>query len=341
VSSDASPPSGIRLEAEPPWLKVIGTTLRLWLRRRVLRVPDQGKVSGTRLAAFSAAAVLLVAAAGGTAAALAGARHAGHPGRQASTLPRLTPVQIEAKANVQAAAAWIAAQVSTQTVVGCDLATCAQLEAAGFTSDVELTGAAALEQETTSQAAGGPGAMTLVVVTPAVRAQYGALVGASAPAVLASFGSGAVSVQVRELTPGGQAAYQRAARRVLAARRKAGQALAGNGRVHVHGAARLALTSGLVDPRLVALLQRVAARYPVHVARFGDSGPLASPSVPLRMAEIGGFVVSSGHKQVSDLNAILKLLRSPAAPYQAQLTVTQLAGGALMLKIAVLAPAPL
>ncbi len=76
MSSDASRPSEIRLPAEPPWRKVIATTLRLWLRRRVLRVPDHRKVSGLRLAAAGAAAVLVAAAAGTAVVTLGGTRNA-------------------------------------------------------------------------------------------------------------------------------------------------------------------------------------------------------------------------------------------------------------------------
>ena len=67
MSRDTSPPSGYRLDnpartgggagaaaperqlpSNPSWLKVISTTLRLWLRRRVLHVPDAGRVGSAR-----------------------------------------------------------------------------------------------------------------------------------------------------------------------------------------------------------------------------------------------------------------------------------------------------
>lgn len=345
MSSDASPP-GLRLEADPPWLKVIGTTLRLWVRRRVLRVPDRGKIRGARLAALCGAVVIVVAAATGAAVVLSGvmsgpaassARHV--------TAPAVTPAQLaaetEAKANGQAAAAWVDAQVNAQTVVGCDLVMCAQLQAAGFRTDVQLAGPAALSQQAVTQDVGVPGAVMLAVITPAVRGEYGMqAIEASAPAVLASFGTGHVSVQVRELVPGDPAAYAGAARAALAARRKAGLSLARSYRVQVQGAARLELVSGQVDPRLTGLLRLIADRYPVHVARFGDSGPLAGHLAPLRMVEIGGFTVRHGHRQVSDLSALLKLLRDHSASYQAQVTMTASGNGTQLLKIEVPAPTP-
>ena len=82
MSSDASPPSGIRLEAEPPWAKVIATTLRLWLRRRVLRVPDHRKVSRLRLAVAGVVVVIVAAAAGTALVALGGARTGSQPRRR-------------------------------------------------------------------------------------------------------------------------------------------------------------------------------------------------------------------------------------------------------------------
>ena len=83
MSSDTSPPQ-YRLERpidlsrpaldNPPWREVIATTLRLWLRRHVLRVPDERAVSKPRLASLMAGIVLVVAAAEASYARLAGAR---------------------------------------------------------------------------------------------------------------------------------------------------------------------------------------------------------------------------------------------------------------------------
>ena len=109
----------------------------------------------------------------------------------------------------------------------------------------------------------------------------------------------------------------------------------------VHGAARLALTSGKVDARLIAELRAIARRYPVRVARFGAAGPLAGRSAPLRMAEIGGFTVRQGAPNGSNLTAILKLLRGRPGLDRPVLTITKLPSGATMLKIEVLAPASL
>jgi hypothetical protein len=339
-SDDSPPPGGSWLEANPSWLKVFGTTLELWLRRHAVRVPNHDRVSRRWLAAFFVA-IVVVAGASSAAVTLAIGRHptTGRPAHRVTT-PPLTQAQAAAMANVRDAVAWMAAQVTTQTVVGCDPATCAKLEAAGFTTYVQLTGQTELERAATNLATGVPGTIAVVVTTPAVRARYGSQVAATAPAVLASFGAGQVAVQVRELTPGGAVAYPRVARRALAARQKAGLSLARNGQVHVHGRVRLALTSGLVDQRLTWLLGRIAVRYPVNVVRFGDAGPLAGRSAPLRMVEIGGFVVRDGSKDVSDLTEILKLLRGQPQHYLQLLTVVHYLGGAVTLKIQLFGPTP-
>ena len=162
MSSDASPPSGVRLEADPPWPKVIATTLRLWLRRRVLRVPDQGEVSGLRLAVACLAVVIVAAAAGTALVALGGSRSvaakptASHPVRQPTQPP--SPAEVQAGVNAQSAAAWIAANVSRRTVVGCDPMTCADLAAAGFRTNAQVAGQAVLTQQDVNQAAGLPAA---------------------------------------------------------------------------------------------------------------------------------------------------------------------------------------
>lgn len=320
---------------------VMGTTLLPWLRRHVLRVSDDDRVSGAWLAVLSVAVLIVFVAASGVAVALTSVQRqpTGHTAHDVSTSP-LARAQAEAKVNLEYAAAWMAAQVTTQLVVGCDPATCVKLEAAGFTNHMRLTGQATLERAATDQAMGMPGGITLVVATPAVRARYGAQVAATAPMVLASFGTGQSAVQVREVTPGGSAAYPLLAREALAVRQKAGLRLVRNGHVHVHGPALRALTAGLVDQRLAVLLGRIAARYPVNVARFGDSGPLAGQSAPLRMAEIGGLVVRNGSENVSDLAAIMKLLRAQPQPYLEMLTVTRLIGGPVMLTIELRAPTP-
>jgi hypothetical protein len=381
VPSDTSPPSGYRLEtpartaggaggaggpggpggapgrqqpADPPWIKVIGTTLRLWLRRRVLRVPDSAKISGPRLAGLVGVAVVFVAAVAVGVAVAAGAvtLTGSRPGQAAQprrhhgpARPVVSPAQAAASANGQAAAAWITAQVSPQALIGCDPAMCADLQAAGFPAgqQIELQPGAGLAASLASRAGSaglGSATTTLVAATAVLRAQYGTALASAAPAVLASFGTGPEAVQLRLSVPGGAAAYQQDASRALAARRTAGRALVLAGRVHMHAAAEHELDAGLVDPRLVVVLNRLAAAHPFYLVRFSDSGPLAGSAVPFRLAEIDGLLTRSGHRQVSELSAVLKLLRAQRAPYLAELTVLHQASGRVIVTVEFPAPSP-
>ena len=307
MSGDTSRPSGYRLEnpartgggtggaasgrqqpATPSWLKVIGTTIRLWMRRRVLHVPDSGKIGRARRARLGAVlAIVVVVVAGSVAAAVmltARSPAASSGSQRAAVRPRLTPAQAAAQAaaaaaaqaNGKAAASWIAAQVGHGMVIGCDPATCAAILAAGYPTGGQVI----------LQGVSLPGPGSLIVASAAVRAQYGPQLASRAPAVIAAFGTGASAVQVRLAVAGGPQAYSQSASSALAARRRAGHKLLQVPSVHARGAAKNDLSLGLVDPRLTAALRRLAAHYPVVLVRFGDAGPLAGGTVPFRMAEI-------------------------------------------------------
>jgi hypothetical protein len=361
VSSDTSPPSRYRLEnpartagaaggaaatpqaaaATPSWSSVIGTTLRLWVRRRILHVPDAGRIGRARVAGFAAViVVVVVAAAAAVVLALTGTPAPTAPRTHPVTKPKLTPAQqaaraqaaAQAAANGTAAATWVAAQAGQQVIIGCDPATCAAIVAAGYASGGQVV----------LQAGAGlpvvPGA--LVVATPAVRAQYGAELDGAAPEVIARFGTSAQAVQVRVVIAGGQAAYSQAATSAIAARAKTGRALIANREVHVHPIARKDLAAGLVDPRLLTLLRRLAAHYPVDINWFGDAGPLADSSVPFRLAEIINLSRKHAPHQASELAAVEKWLQHQPSGYRAALTVVPQPGGKYGLKIELPAPSP-
>ena len=366
MSSDTSPPSGYQLETQPrpgdeargaprrplrppdpPWLTVIATTLRLWLRRRVLRVPDSAQVGMLHRAGLAALAfVVLAGAAAGTALALA----ASSPGRPAPrhhrpAKPVVTPAEAAAMANGKAAAAWIAAQVSQQAMVDCDPAMCGYLQAAGYPAGqiVMLQKGVSLPA---SSGQAGPGGVTgapvatLIADTAVLRLQYGAQLATAAPAVLASFGAGQEAVQLRLFVAGGASGYQKDTSQALAARRSAGRALLAAGRAHMHPAAQQDLRNGLVDPRLIVVLRRLSASYSFYVVSFTDGTPLASSWAPFRVAAIDGLVTQNGPRLASDLGGVLKLLKAQPAAYLAQLTVTHLATGRVIVTIEFPAPSP-
>lgn len=333
-------------QSSPSWVTVIGTTLRLWLRRRVLRVPDSERI-GARHSGRSAAvlAAIVVVAAGAVAIALtvhAPAVHApsgGDAARRASARPRLTPAQAAAQAaaaaaaqaNGQAAAHWIAAEVHSGQVIGCDPATCAAILAAGYPTGGQVV----LEP---GVALPGPG--SVIVATAAIRAQYGAQLGKVAPEVIASFGTGAQAVQVAVVVPGGAQAYHRMAHRALAARRRAGQRLLRDRKVHARGVTKRDLRSGLVDPRLITVLRRLAGRYGVYPLRFGDRGPRAGRAVPFRMAEVAVPPVRARRGAGSDLRGMEKLLKDQPAGDRARLILRRSPRGVRVLEIKFPAPSP-
>ena len=102
--------------------------------------------------------------------------------------------------------------------------------------------------------------------------------------------------------------------------------------MHARGAAKNDLSLGLVDPRLTAVLRRLAARYPVVLVRFGDAGPLAGGTVPFRMAEIAVPTTRLGRRKVSELRGMEKLLKKQRAGDRAELKPTHMAHGKLVLE---------
>ena len=174
----------------------------------------------------------------------------------------------------------MARQVSRDAIVACDPAMCAALQADGIAPGNLLV---------LRPSSGDPLGSDVVIATPAVRSQFGRrLASVYAPVVIASFGTGALRIDVRAMAPDGAAAYRAALAADLAARRGAGQQLLRNPRVGVSAAARSDLARGRVDARLLLMLAAVASVEPVRVAAFTDSGPGAAPGVPLRAVELTG-----------------------------------------------------
>ena len=122
----------------------------------------------------------------------------------------------------------------------------------------------------------------------------------SAPAVIASFGSGEARTDVRAVAPDGAAAYRAALSADWAARRSAGADLARNPRLRAAGAARQELLAGTADSRLLVMLAALAAWHPVTVVAFGGPAPGATAGVPVREMEVsvtGGPAARSAELQ--------------------------------------------
>jgi hypothetical protein len=352
VSGDGSPRPGPGLDVparpddhaaarrpsspEPSLARVLATTLRLWLRRRVLRVADDARIGALRWTAVTAVVLVVAGAAGaGVAVALPASPSAPSRAHHQHAPPPVPPAQADLTANEQAAAAWIVAQVTAGTTVTCDVAMCTALQVAGFPA----TRLVMVAPGSTLPAAGKAGA-GLVVETAAALGDLGPQLPAGSPQVLASFGANPERVQVRVIG-GTPAAYRAAVRAAVAADAKSGRKLARNHRLHLAGPARAQLLSGLVDPRLVFLLGKLVATYPVYVTGFGNANPGAAWPAELRAVTITGLLRGSGKHRVGDVGAVLRLLRRQPARYRAVILKGTSPGGEVTLTIGFRAPGPL
>jgi hypothetical protein len=102
------------------------------------------------------------------------------------------------------AAAWVAAQVSRSDVVSCDPVMCHALEKHGIPPG---------DLHELDPGTAGPLRSDVIVVTAAIRAEFGAgLNSVCAPGVIASFGSAGTRIDIRVIAPKGAAAYRSALR---------------------------------------------------------------------------------------------------------------------------------
>jgi len=315
---------------QPSWPNVIATTLRLWLQRRVAGRP------GARRRAAVFGSVIIVFAAGGLTFALAQRSPAPAPRpARSSAPPQLSPGAVAAAtANRQAAATWVAAQVSHSVVVACDPVMCAALQADGFPAGDLLS---------VSASANDPLGSAVVVSTTALRNQFGPrLPDVYAPVVLATFGTGQARVDIRVEAPDGGQAYLVTQRADQLARQASGQQLLANKNLRVSAAAGEEIAAGNLDTRLLITLATLAAQvHRVNVIAVGDSGPGASAGVPLRMLEIS-TLVAPGHpgQNASYLKAVLAFLKAQRPPFLASVSVLH-QGGDTIVQVEFAAPSPL
>jgi hypothetical protein len=302
----------------------VGTTLRLWWRRRVLRLPDGARVGALRWSALTGVVVVLAAAVG-VGIAAAGSGPVARP-QKAVTPPPPTAAQLRTVANEQAASSWVAAQVDPSAQLGCDPSMCGYLTDAGVptANDVVFSRGTAV-----------PGAAAFVLATPVLRSQSGPALASGAPEVVASFGSGRERVDVLVAVSGPAAAFRQAALRAQHASAKLGKSLARSQRLKEALAARHTLISGLVDRRLLVVLKKMLAVHFLTLVGFGDPDPGASWQAPLRSMTIGGLVRRMHKHKVSNLAAELSLLRALLPPGTGSVQQITLPAGAMALVIQV------
>jgi hypothetical protein len=307
---------GTVARADPSWPTVASTTVRLWFDRHYRR-------RGGRRSLVLVLSALVAMALG------AGMTLAFTQREAPSThVTRHVPNAIQvAQADRQKAAVWIAREVASNIVVGCDLQMCNQLQKSGF------PGARLMQLQPTSP---DPLGSQLVVATPVIRNQFGTrLASVYAPMVIASFGSGAERVDVRFVAPDGTKAFEAELATDRKARIGAGEQLIANNHVQASADARRALLAGQVDPRLLVTLGTLAGLMPIQLVAFVDPSPGASPDVPLRGAEIGAATAAGLPAMVT----FLKAQQDQYAPAVAG--ITQIANGQHVVTVRYDAPGPM
>jgi hypothetical protein len=307
---------GTVARADPSWPTVAGTTVRLWFDRHY------GRRAGHRSLVLVLSALVAMALGAGVTLAFTQREAAGtHVGTHAPNAMQV------AQADRQKAAVWIAREVASNIVVGCDLQMCNQLQKSGF------PGARLMQLQPTSP---DPLGSQLVVATPVIRNQFGTrLASVYAPLVVASFGSGAERVDVRFVAPDGTKAFEAELATDRKARIAAGEQLLANNHVQASADARNALLAGQVDPRLLVTLGTLAGLMPIQLVAFDDSSPGASPDVPLRGAEIGAATAAGLPAMVT----FLKAQQDQYAPAVA--SITQIANGQHVVTVRYDAPGPM
>ena len=94
-------------------------------------------------------------------------------------------------------------------------------------------------------------------------------------------------------------------------------------------------------------LAALAAQHPLRIVAFADSGPGASPGMPLRMAEIsapggGAATAPPGPGQARFLRSVLAFLRAQRPPYLAASTrAIRTGGGQDAVQVEFASPSPL
>jgi hypothetical protein len=333
---------------EPSWAQVIGTTLSLWLHRRVLRdqqVPGQRRprwgrraaVLGLVVVVFAAGALTITLVQGRPSSAARHHRAAASKARAVQSSPPSPASLAAAAAGRQAAATWVAAQVGHNVIVSCDPMMCSDLMARGFPAGDLMS---------LSASATDPMGSQIVVATTALSSQFGSrLADVYAPVVIASFGAGAAQVDVRIEAADGSAAYLVTLRADLLARVTAGQQLLKNKALHVSGASRQAIADGYVDSRLlITLVGLLSEEHQVSISQFGDGGPgtaaAARGEVPLRMVRISGLMSGHGKHEDAYLSSAIKFLQAQQSPFRSVFSVLHLHGKPVI-QIQFSAPAPL
>jgi serine/threonine protein kinase len=333
ADDEASSSSAALVEALEPPQRMAGTSPK---RGRAVDKPEHARgSSGGRVrwrwqTTALLASVLLIGGAVGLTLILS--RHGPLPKRSADG-HAVRSQELTAKAAARTRAiTWILQQVSRAAVVSCDSQVCADLAQRGFPN-----------LETLGPGSTDPLGSDLVVATAAIRAQFsGRLASVYAPAIIASFGSGNAKIEIREVFPGGTAAYRAALQADRHARKTNDAQLLTNSHIRVSATARAQLLSGDIDPRLPTLIAALAAAYPVRIVDFGGQSPGGGPASLLRSMDLATRVSAAHLPAPTYLSWMQSLVNAQHAQYlPASSKLVRLPAGKTVLRIGFDAPSPL
>ena len=238
----------------------------------------------------------------------------------------------EAAARTQAVT-WILHQVSPAAVVSCDTQVCADLASGGIPSSNLL----ALEPT-----ANDPLGSDLVVATATVRNQFGSRLDVYAPAIIATFGTGNATIDIRWVYPAGAQAYRRALPAALRARKAADAQLLTNSQIALSATARAQLRSGQIDPWLPDLIAIMAQSYPLSIVDFSSQSRGGGPASLLRWMDLATNVPKAHLTRAAYLNRMRSFIDAQRAEYHPDWTQqVTLPSGQAVLRIGYGAPSPL
>jgi hypothetical protein len=181
-----------------------------------------------------------------------------------------------------------------------------------------------------------------VVATAAVRAHFGPrLASVYAPAVIASFGSGAARIDIRLQFPGGTAKYREVQPAAARARKAADVQLLTNKRLRFSATARTQVRSGNIDPRLPQLIATLAHAHRLRIVDFSSQSPGGGPASLLRWVDLATAGGATHLTPAAYLHWMQSFIKAQRAQYRPALSQVTLPGGQAVLRVGYGAPSPL
>jgi hypothetical protein len=231
-------------------------------------------------------------------------------------------------------ATWVSQQLSRTAVVACDKQMCADLTAHGFPAANLLMLGSASPYPLTAD---------VIIQTAAVRGWFGSSFTANyAPEVLTSCGSGASAVAIRVIAPHGASTYLRQLASDLALRKQVGSELLASSQISALPPAKVQLSSGQVDDRLLYDITALAGDVQIKVLAFSNNNTEgASPGVPFRYADLAETVPGVHLSPAAYAASLVQDLRKLPAQYQPLRITTITIDRKPVLQIEYGAPSPL